>query len=614
MSKNLFMFILLFFAFGLTAQTNESASKEQSNVNYLLRIDTAIRDENLKLAFYFISQIKINLKKAPSKSMSALVYWKEGRAYNTLQQYEKAQIAYLKAVDFLKDEPNTKILANIYYDLGLLESYRNRIDSQFPYFSKAIELHQQNNNYEYIARSFDSYGYAFSGLGQQDSAIFYAQKALSIQNVEVSKVTICNIKSNLGGYFLKKNQLDSAEYWLMSAMNMLDKTNMEWDEYIPYDIKKNLAEVYLKTGRRPQALAYLKEVLKYAQQKNDPILLKPCFEIILQDATLHNETANIIAIQKEFIAFQQNQEEKTSVHAFSNGQTLLEISMRESDYVELQRSFNEQAVVSRFVIGISLLFAALLVAMGYFFYQKQRFSKKLEAEVERQTASLRQSNAELERFAFVASHDLRTPLRNVISFLNLIERRMGTTLTSDVKEYMQFARTYAIHMNQMIDDILNYSKLQNVAPSRDIVTDVNKVFEKIVLSLDEKILEKNAKVQSINALPRLKIDETNLTQVLQNLLENALNYNKNQHPSIQIGSKSLGNETCLYVCDNGIGIESKYHDKVFEMFSRLHTMDEYAGTGLGLAITKKIVTQHGGRIWLESKIGEGTTFFVAFPN
>jgi signal transduction histidine kinase len=616
MSKNIFITIFILFTTYtfLTAQTEQNKNISQANVNLLLKIDTAIRDQNLKIAFYYIAQIKKNLHKYPSSSMSALMYWKEGRGYNALQQYEKAHDSYLKAINCLEKEPNIAISANVYYDLGLLESYRNKIDTQFPYFQKSIQRHEQSGNFEYLARGYDSYGYAFSGLGQQDSAIYYGKKALSIRHKDVSKVTICNTKANIGGYFLKKNQLDSAEYWLMSARAILANTDMTWDEYIPYDIKKSLAEVYLKTGRRQKALVYLKEVLIYAQNNNDPILLEPTFEILINDATQNKELAKIISLQKDFITFQQKQQQQTSAQSYSHNQTLLEIGLRENDYLSLQRSFEEQSIASRFNLAISLLFATMLATLAFLFYQKQRFSKNLQEEVEKKTASLRQSNAELERFAYIASHDLRTPLRNVISFINLTERRLGTLLIGETKEYMQYARTYALHMNQMIDDILNYSRLQNGTPINDKVTDVNLIYENTLHSLESKISEKQANIRLENKLPSLKIDETGMTQVLQNLLENALHYNISEQPSVVIGSNTNLTETCLYVSDNGIGIEPQYHDKVFDMFSRLHSLEKYAGTGLGLAITKKIVEQHGGRIWLDSALGKGTTVFVSFPN
>jgi signal transduction histidine kinase len=581
----------------------------QSISKMIATVDTAIQAEDFVRAFQLISELKIYLHKNPSDSLSAVLFWKEGHGYKDLQYFEKTEDSYKKSI-FLFNKIGAKSnLAKVYYDLGLMESYRNRIEPQFPYFQKSLELYTELKNQEYIFRSLDSYGYAFSGLNQPDSAIFYAKKALSMSIERVSLVTICNAKSNLGSYFIQKNQLDSAEFWLNDALKMLKSSNIFWDPYIPFDIRKNLGEIYLKTNRRSEGLVFLNDVLIYAKSTNDPILLSPTYELLLADAKKHLETDKIIQIQQDLIDFLKTQMEAADGQNHARNQLLLEINLHEKDLETLQTSLNHQISSKKLYAAMLSAFAAFLLALGYLLLQKHRFSKNLETEVAKKTASLRQSNLELERFAFAASHDLRTPLRNVISFIGLIERRISDKLTVETKEYMQFVRNYALQMNQMIDDILTYSQLEKSADLKFQPVDLNQIWQENRAA----IALPNAKVEQLNALPIIQAESENLYKLVQILIENGLKFNDSPHPTVQIAAENHPSEHRIIVRDNGIGIESAYHQKVFEMFTRLHTIDKYPGSGLGLAVCKKIIELHGGRIWIDSELGKGTSVHLAFP-
>jgi len=230
-----------------------------------------------------------------------------------------------------------------------------------------------------------------------------------------------------------------------------------------------------------------------------------------------------------------------------------------------------------------------------------------EAKILEANEELRKSNVELERFAYIASHDLQEPLRMVASFTQLLERNYSDKLDDAAREYIYFAVDGAKRMQQLIKDLLSYSRLGTEAIEETSV-DMSVVVARVVQSLQLSIDESSAEVIS-GRLPVVRGDSGQLYQLMQNLIANALKYHKDDHVEITIGSEQRDTECVFWVRDNGIGMDGQYADRIFEVFQRLHTRAEYPGTGIGLSICKRIVERHGGRIWVESTIGEGAAFF-----
>ena len=249
----------------------------------------------------------------------------------------------------------------------------------------------------------------------------------------------------------------------------------------------------------------------------------------------------------------------------------------------------------------------------------------LEQET-RQSQELARSNADLEQFAYVASHDLQEPLRMVTSYLQILEQRYKNKLDANADQFITYAVDGARRMQTLINDLLNYSRLSSRGQPFMLV-DCNVVLEGAIANLQLAIAESKA-VVTHETLPQVMADATQLTQVFQNLIANAIKFCQNQQPRIHIGvakgdtnldGESLNvipsaDEWLFWVHDNGIGLESQYAERIFIIFQRLHGRDKYPGTGIGLAICKKIIERHGGRIWVESKPGQGSTFYFTIPD
>ncbi|MHC5598187.1 MAG: PAS domain-containing sensor histidine kinase [Nostoc sp.] len=256
----------------------------------------------------------------------------------------------------------------------------------------------------------------------------------------------------------------------------------------------------------------------------------------------------------------------------------------------------------------------------------------LEKEIQ-QSQELARSNAELEQFAYVASHDLQEPLRMVTSYLQLLERRYKNQLDANADQFITYAVDGARRMQTLINDLLNYSRVSSRGQPFMLV-DCSVVLEQTIANLQIAIADSKA-IVTHDTLPEVMADATQLIQVFQNLIANAIKFCHHQQPQIHIGvgSREVGeageenttsstsspplptqNEYLFWVRDNGIGLESQYSERIFIIFQRLHGRDKYPGTGIGLAICKKIIERHGGRIWVESKPDQGSTFYFTIPN
>jgi light-regulated signal transduction histidine kinase (bacteriophytochrome) len=243
--------------------------------------------------------------------------------------------------------------------------------------------------------------------------------------------------------------------------------------------------------------------------------------------------------------------------------------------------------------------------------ETRQLNSELEQRIQDRTADLSRSNQELEQFAYVASHDLQEPLRKISSYAQLLDTQYRGKLDADADEFIGYMVDGAQRMRSLIQNLLAYSRIgrksQPFAP-----VDTNSCLVQALGNLDVAIQESGAVVTS-TALPTVLGDVGLLVQLFQNLIANAVKFRGTAKPLIYVEARTTDAEWTISIKDNGIGIDLKFAERIFVIFQRLHSREEYAGTGIGLAFCKKIVERHGGRIWIESTCGEGTTFFFSFP-
>jgi PAS domain S-box-containing protein len=238
--------------------------------------------------------------------------------------------------------------------------------------------------------------------------------------------------------------------------------------------------------------------------------------------------------------------------------------------------------------------------------------ERQEEALRKVNAALTRSNADLQQFAYSASHDLQEPLRMVATYSDMLQRKFGGKLGPSGDEYIRYTIEGALRMEQLLRDLRAYTQASTMEqePTEDI--DAGKILDQALLNLDTAIKDSGASIARSD-LPLVRLHEFQLQQLFQNLIGNAIRYRTDAPPKIQVAARRQGKEWLFSVQDNGIGIDPQYKEQVFGIFKRLHSTAEYPGTGMGLAICQRIVERAGGRIWVESQPGQGSTFFFTVP-
>lgn len=290
----------------------------------------------------------------------------------------------------------------------------------------------------------------------------------------------------------------------------------------------------------------------------------------------------------------------------------------------LQTRYESQRLRMMLVFLSAFAFAAALVllrqvraqkALRSIIHQQLRTEQELresQAALSQRTSELVRSNEELQAFAYTVSHDLQEPLRNQSVYSELLERRHGEALPPEARQYLKVIRQSALRMQDMMKSLLVYSRVGHADRQKEMV-DCGAVVKRVLADLQFLLDNAEARVE-VGPLPRVWAWEDRLQQVFQNLIENAAKYRKAEVPPwITVSAEQVGGEWQFSVSDNGIGFKQDYAEKVFGLFKRLHGINSYGGSGIGLAVCKRIVERHGGRIWVESREGVGTTFRFTIP-
>ena len=268
--------------------------------------------------------------------------------------------------------------------------------------------------------------------------------------------------------------------------------------------------------------------------------------------------------------------------------------------------FMLKPVVPEIIKAKVAVFAELYRKTQELTVQKQNLLA-LNIELEKSAGELMRSNKDLEKFAYVASHDMQEPLRTIISYVELIQRRYNGSIDKEMGKYMDFVVDAGYRMRDLIMGLLEYSRADREEKPFELFN-CEDVLKNVLANLQGSIEENKAIIES-DPLPKVTASYLQILQLFQNLISNAIKFKKDGSPQIKVSYKKIEGYHLFSIGDNGIGIEPEYKDKIFEIFKRLHPIGEYMGVGIGLAICKKIVERHKGKIWVESVPGNGSTFY-----
>lgn len=578
------------------------------------------------------------IKKISSEGGKPLgdAYFQLATGYQVIGNNELAFEYHFKALQIREELQDQIGIVYSYYKIGGIHFFQGNYHKAIEYYEKCLELSERINERVMELSSYGAIGAAYSRMNQRELSLEYNLKAYERSLAIKGQPKLSYIAFNLGDNYQTLGDYDKAlKYFKQSHKSNIDNHN-KWAQI---SSTKKIGEIYIaKQGQQDKGLQYLRESLVLAQELGARPIMLDVYMSLANNLDNIGEYKEANKYYRSYSALKDSLRNEATLQKMSDTKMQYEITKKEKDL--LKRDAELQDTYRNFLMAG--LFALMVILWQvYSKYKTQTEHNKIQTEknyqiqqqnVELEKAHLKQietnqllqeqneqsliqnkklerKNDELQRFAYIASHDLKEPLRNIGSFATLLKRRFKGQLGADADEYIDFITTNVSRMYDLLHEVLMYSKLENEEITEEEVS-LNEVVDTVMATLKVKIKEHNVDIK-VADLPEVKGHKSHLNQLFQNLISNSIKYTNQANPKVEIGMKKNfeGNDLVYYVKDNGIGIDMEFKDRVFEIFKRLHGKDEFEGTGVGLAICKKIVNQNNGEIWVESEVGKGATFY-----
>lgn len=550
-----------------------------------------------------------------------------------------------QTIENLHQIENDTLLGLAYHLLGLNHQFNANNDFAIRFYLKAIETNEKLGLKEEMLKQLNNIGVIYRDENDYDNALKYLEKCLllskQISNTQMEFISY----GNIGYIYMKQNRNKEALNRFNHVIDNADETNdliaLRVAYYLKADVKLQLKELKSADELARKALAlstktgfqtgiiYSQRVLSeiYCNNKNyDKArelvqialnitrehniymyyedVLKALFKIEYQSGNLKKaiEVQSTIAERKDSLSRKKIKEKIAN----SEMQYQLLKEQQENEILRLEnKQSNRQSIFSS-IIAFLLLLLSIMAIVGYRF--SRRYNQQLEISIAARTKDLKASNEELANFAFIASHDMKTPLLNIQNMISLIEKKYPEKNDKEAY-YFKLIKKNAYQIYQLVQDTLEFSSFSAEKPKLELV-DV----EEIIKNIKHHYKQKDGKKVIVESgLPKLKARPGELNRILQNLIENGLKYNQSGFAVVKITYENQKHQHQFKIKDNGIGIEDAYLEHIFSMYKRLHNHSEYEGTGLGLALCRKLIRNNGGKIWAESKLDAGSTFYFTWP-
>ena len=627
------------YGIGVSNQRRNNFKEALENFNAILELGFEKNDDQRAKAFTQISSI-----------------------YQALGDYQRSFENQMEALLINELNGNLVGICNSNYNLGTIFYYQNQLDQSLKHYQKAMDIVVELQNEQFLYSCNAALGSVYQKLKDYPQSLKYNQQSLALAEKQQYKTGIAYAKGNIAMNYLAQGDFKKAEKFVLESIDIkrelgdkygiigsgidLSRLYVEWDQperAIP--ILENALTLAIDVDsktRRSEIYHALSEVYDQVNRpKESHIYLKKY--VALKDSVLNEKTLEEMGQSQKRYEVQKKEHE-------------IELLMKENQILERDKEIQElQVYIFAIIIIAFLLFIwwfrkrlkyqrrtnklleekneeinvqnielqhaqdqlvqanILLEDNNLLLEEKNDLLEEKNEEIKIKNKQLEYSNEDLQQFAYVASHDLKEPLRMIDSYTKLLVKRYNDLFDESGKEFMFFVTDAVSRMKILLDDLLDFSRAGNLeAPSEAI--SLNNVLTLVEANLRHQFETLNAKliIKSEN-LPFVKAHRTQLLQLLQNLISNGAKFKGERDPIVEVDCEKRENDFVISVKDNGIGISEENKKKVFEMFKRLHTREEYEGTGIGLATCKRIVSTWGGDIWVESETGVGSTFYFSIP-
>lgn len=604
----------------LKIATELGNTTKQIEINYALGATLDRLKKYPKALNHYFVAIKL-CEQHGNMKYHAKSFLKISAIHTVLGDYEKAFQYQLNALEKLSTAQDTTDIPNVYYEMGSTLFYQTKYSEALEYYDKALESFRKQGKKNKIYNCLAALGSVYGEMDNQPRSLEY-----SLQSLEYAEQLDYIVGKAYSMYNISQNRMlmGNFEQALKDTKLALQLMKEAGDPIGELYCIASLGELYSKIGQHQTALPYIEDVVKKAQKAGEKTHLQ---RIYLQAADAYYRALQFeqaFVYQKKYIALKDTLVNAQTLNSMGNMKAQYDINKAESEQkitllekdneiLEQNNKIKKLYIFVAAILGFALfLFTIILFKNNRLQKQSNRLLKEKNKEIHLQNQKLASSNKDLEQFAYIASHDLKEPLRMIGGYSTLLERRYVEQFDSNAKEYMGFIVEAVDRMYKLLGDILDYSKINNIEAPHEWIS-VKETVQVITQSLKSTIDESQAIVK-VGELPVVYANRTQFMQLFQNLISNALKFRTDkQTPLIYVDCKIDASNYTFTVQDNGIGIEKEYWEKIFGIFQRLNGRDVYKGTGVGLAICKKIVEQYEGKIWVNSEEGKGSTFYMSFP-
>lgn len=673
--KIIIQLLLIIFPVLLSGSTLDSISMVIDNTvedSTLLRLYNELTvfqiDNSFEEANSTIEKADSLARKLDDKTGKAIVLYNKGRNLAIHSHYDEAKLFIQEAIELLgSDELLSEKLVSAYIVLGWVHDKLTDYYNALVYFKKASEIATGIQYPAGMASSFINIGQTNNKLGNEDQALEYYEKAKEIYSIENNKLGLLYYYNNIGYIFydngdynnalLNYNQANDLSIELelirmeshvsqnmiltLTELNRIDEAKKLYDHVFELDTKRDD-----KSSLAYLATAKIKIELKQKNTEFDINSLVNAYKVGVEtkDLELQKISADLLAkvyeIKGDFRnALKQSTLSSNLKDSISNDEMKLRIKnleaskkleLKEKDALilesNLKKSLERQSLIKKVLILPLIILSVLL----FFLHRAYKFTVDSQIKLQLNNAALQQTelklekqnedlkkyidqNIELEQFAHIASHDIKSPLRTISSFTGLIRKQLDDKLSDKQKDYFNHVEQGIKRLDYLVDDLLKFSVENALQLEMEEVTS-EEVFSEVLENLASDINTTSAEVVLDSKPQSFKADKIKLKQIVQNLISNSIKFRSSERPIKITINCNVKDEYCyISVADNGIGMCEKYTKKVFEKFFQLNSKDEYEGTGLGLSLCQKYVQKHNGKIWIDSQLGKGTkiTFSLA---
>ncbi len=608
-----------------------------------------LNDYQKALEYYDLSLEAEEVAEEIDVKQKGVIFGRKASVFKSLGKYEKSYDNQLNSIQIAETLKDTYDMAAGYYHLGSLFYYQKQYEKALEYYlvSQGLAVHaKEGEKISYACLA--ALGTTYQALGQIEKSLEYNLRSLKVAEDLGHRSGIAYSLSNIGSIYISMKEYDKAGKYFEESVDLKKELKDKWGLIGTY---RSMADLASTIGNHKKAISYLKNAYSIALEIDS----KPRqLEILDGFYNAYKKVGNYelaLSYMEQNTALKDSVLNKITLEKMGNLKENYELEKKETEIL-IAKNENEVLVLAqdknklfRYLVTVVALFFGLLMMLSISRYRAQKKSSELlkgkneeinrqnselqkvnelilqtnnlleqnKLKIEEQNKALESSNEDLRNFASVASHDLKEPLRMIHSYTTLLERRYNDKLDESGKEFMHFVIDAVDRMKTLLDDLLDYSR-SGKQEMPDTLVSVNDAMAIVGMNLQKQIEDHNGSlVIKEENLPEILAHKSQLMQLLQNLVSNGLKFRGERDPVVTVDCEKKNNQFVFSVKDNGIGISKNNLDKVFEMFRRLHTREEYAGTGIGLATCKKIVSNMGGDIWVESVEGEGSSFFFAVP-